>query len=80
MGSVLIGTPKAFTNFSPGLAFRQPWDNGYVLIPMLKALARRLPRERLQRSGLSRAVPQGCANPGLKLVNAFGVQIRTLPS
>jgi len=46
---------------------------------MLKALAkwRVAPRERFQRSRLLMLLTQGCANPGLKLVNASGVVVRT---
>ena len=48
---------------------------------MLKALASSIvARERFQRSDPSHAVTQGCTNAGLKLANAFGVQITTPPA
>ena len=34
-------TPKAFTNFSPGLEEREPWDHKFILVLTLKGFANR---------------------------------------
>ena len=70
-----MSTPKAFTNFSPGLELATTQGTNEVPVATLKAFANsRMHWPTLTALFLPVVRPtQGCTNPGLEFANAFGV-------
>ncbi|HJP92060.1 MAG TPA: hypothetical protein VJ875_08910, partial [Pyrinomonadaceae bacterium] len=67
-------TPRAFTNFSPGVgAQRQPWDGDLEVSQTLKAFGNWRTLSEFHRSDQATQGSRSRSNHGLKLANAFGV-------